>query len=215
MEAIDWLDKLVNIVILGYGLPKIESECIASVIEHTKNPYYISYVDNKNTGKTLTQMWNMMLEISGATYTCLLNSDTVVTPNWLTKMVETLESDNKIGFVGPSTNNCHSPQKTITFDQAKEMPRTEEVMKDPISGFCLVFPTMLRNIIGSFNEQYNFYGQESDYIDRAKQEGYKCVWRKDAFVWHIGEASVKTSDMDVKQEREKAKKIYWSNRNGN
>ena len=67
--------------------------------------------------------------------------------------------------------------------------------------------------LGGFDEKYKFYGAESDFIDRAnKQFGYRCAWVKDAFVHHIGEASVKNSDMDVQKERSNARELYWKTR---
>jgi GT2 family glycosyltransferase len=85
-------------------------------------------------------------------------------------------------------------------------------MKDPISGFCLLFRRSLWLRLRGFDERYKLYGQESDFVDRAQKLGLKVVWRKDAFVYHEGEASVKAHSYDVQAEREKAKRIYWQDR---
>jgi GT2 family glycosyltransferase len=117
------------------------------------------------------------------------------------------------GFVGPSTNNCHSPQKKISSPEAARKYKNKAVqMKDPISGFCLLFRKSLWNELGGFDPMYKHYGQESDFIDRARICGWSCYWRQDAFVYHIGEASVKASGLDVEAARNEAKKLYWSTR---
>ena len=204
-----------NIIILGYKLPKLEEKCIKSIIRNTKQPYLLTFIDNHSTGKSLTEMWNMLVLTTPkwCKYICLLNNDTEVSPLWLSKMVDTLEKDPMYGFCGPSTNSCHSPQKNIpTYEQAQEHKDEYEIMKDPISGFCLVFKKKIWLTLNAFDERFKFYGSESNFIDLAQQQGYKCVWQKDSFVYHVGEASVKSSKMNVQEEREKAKKLYWGDR---
>lgn len=219
---------LTNTIIVGYGLTPVEQDgefvdietnCVKSVLENTEpGTYLLSYIDNfENKVGTLTKIWNDLIRSSTADYICLLNSDTVVYPGWLSKMTETLCVDDTFGFVGPSTSNCHSPQKNIpTFEEAAKYATREdkvEVMKDPISGFCVLFRPYTWRKLKGFDERYSFYGAESDFIDRAKtQLGLVSVWRKDAFVYHYGEMSIKKSGMDVNKAREQAKKIYWSTR---
>lgn len=204
---------MVEVLVVGYGLPEIEAKCVSSVVTNTDYPYYLTYYDNFRYNKPLTQIWNVFIKNSTAGCICLLNSDTVVYPNWLSRMMNTFEMDRTIGFVGPSTNNCHSPQKSIaTYEESQKYLNQYEIMKDPISGFCLLFWRDVWFNYGGFDEKYYFYGSESDLIDRAQNKGIKCAWRKDAFVYHIGEASVKASGMDVKKEREKSRELYWSTR---
>jgi cellulose synthase/poly-beta-1,6-N-acetylglucosamine synthase-like glycosyltransferase len=205
----------VKIIVVGYNLPVVEQACLQSVVSCTNYPYVLTFVDNYNTEMTLTQRWNELVAWTPEEYVCLLNSDTVVSPKWLPRMMETLLEDDMHGFVGPSTNNCHSPQKNIaTFEYANKHLGESEVMKSPISGFCLLFRKSIWDELEGFDERYKLYGQESDFVDRAQRIGYKALWRKDAFVWHEGEASVKAHGYSAKKERELAKKIYWSERAG-
>jgi hypothetical protein len=68
-------------------------------------------------------------------------------------------------------------------------------------------------MLNGFDQKYGLYGQESDFIDRGMKElNLFCGWRKDAFVFHHGEASVKAHGTNVEAERQKAKDIYWSTR---
>ena len=203
----------VDIIVIGYDLIKLETTCLSSVLCHTKYPYVLTYYDNYQDEYTLTQIWNKLIDRSSCDYICLLNNDTEVTPRWLTKMVHTLERTPTCGFVGPSTNNCHSPQKEIdTPEKASQYENVAVRMDQPISGFCLLFTRNLWRDLGGFDPKYKHYGQESDFIDRAKHLGYDSFWRKDSFVWHVGEASVKKSGMDVTAARNEAKKLYWETR---
>ena len=205
------LDGLVEIIVIGYNLQKIEGECLSSITSNTTyRPYSISFFDNYESGLSLTEAWNWLINLSDAEFIVLLNNDTIVRPGWLRGMVEVFGFSDGVGFVGPSTNNCHSPQKNIpTFEEAQKHLGESQVMEQPISGFCLLFRKSLWNKLGGFDERFRFYGQESMFQFKAQQLGYKIVWKKDAFVYHIGEASIKTCDRDVEAERKEAKKLYW------
>lgn len=203
----------VDIIVVGYNLPILEERCLKCIRNFTEYPYVLTFRDNYKTGLTLTQMWNTLIRKSRKEYVCLLNNDTEVCPGWLTKMMQTVLTIPDCGFVGPSTNACHSPQKMISsYEMAKLYKGQYEKMEQPISGFCLLFRKATWEKLGGFDERYALYGQESDFIDRAKKLGLHCYWRKDAFVHHVGEASIKSSGVNVEEERNKAKKLYWSTR---
>ena len=130
-----------EIIVLGYGLPDVERECFYSVCTNTTPGTYIfTYMDNVCDVLSLTEAWNKLIGKSQCAFICLLNSDTWVCPGWLSLLLEPLRRSKQLGFTGPSTNNCHSPQKQIaTYEEACKHKGEIAIMKDPISGFCLVF----------------------------------------------------------------------------
>jgi len=210
-------ENVVNIIVTGFGITdeikELQSICVSKIAENTEFPYVLTYYDNAMFKETLTDSWNFYCAHAPTEYICLLNNDTEVHAGWLTKMIDVFSKEPACGFVGPSTNSCHSPQKKIgTIEKATAIGPTWVEMKEPISGFCLVFKKALWEELGGFDPRYKFYGQESDFIDRAHRKGYKSFWRQDAFVYHHGEASVKASKMDVTGARNEAKKIYWGDR---
>jgi len=208
------LANLVNIIVVGYG-PKVkhlDKACLNSILFNTSHPYIITYFDNYASGMSLTAVWNKLVKFSDTKFICLLNNDTRVTENWLGKLVDTLTTDERIGFVGPS-GNCHSVQSSVVSEEHAQKHIGKVVMlKDPPSGFCLLFRKKIWDEINGFNEQYNLYGSESDFCDRATKVGYKYAWRKDVFIHHLGESSSKAYAIDTIKEREKAKKLYWESR---
>lgn len=209
--------ETVNIIVIGYNVPKLERACLKSIHANTTHPYLLTYYDNFASGLTLTQAWNKLIEYSPCNFICLLNNDTEVSPMWLVLMMDSLGKkvdSQEIGFVGPSTNSCHSPQKQIpTYEAALSHAGEVEIMTAPISGFCLLFSKATWLELHGMDERYELYGQESDFIDRAKNcLSLVCAWRKDAFVFHHGEASVKANNINVAEERKKAKTIYWKDR---
>lgn len=207
----------VDIIIIGYRcsplVAELEARCLASVLT-TEHIYALQYLDNYQHQMTLTVAWNRLIKYSPYNYICLLNNDThIIQPSWLSKMMETLCSDSQIGFVGPSTNSCHSIQNSVpTLEKAESQKMITEVVPDPLSGFCILFRKSLWTELQGFDERYALYGQESDFCDRAHKLGYKSVWRRDAFVYHYGEASVKNSGLDAGKARQEAKDLYWKDR---
>jgi GT2 family glycosyltransferase len=204
----------VEIIVVGYALPDLEEKCISSIIRNTTDwPYILTFIDNYDTGWSLTEVWETLVERCKEEYIVLLNNDTEVYPKWLSRMMEVMLSDPDIGFCGPSTSNCHSPQKNIsTYEEAEKHIGKVEYVTDPLSGFCFLMKREAWREAGGFDCRYRLYGSESDLADRAHKLDYKSCWVKSSYVFHHGECSVKASGMDVKAERERAKKLYWSER---
>ena len=205
---------LVDIFVVGYGLPELEEKCLGSVIRNTTDwPYILTFFDNYDTDFSLTDVWETFVEGCKQRFIVLLNNDTETHPKWLSRMMEVMLSDDTIGFCGPSTSACHSPQKTIsTFEEAEKYIGQVEEVKDPLSGFCFLMRREAWREVGGFDTRFGLYGSESDLADRAHRMGYRSIWVKSSYVFHHGEMSVKASGMNVKAERERAKKLYWSER---
>jgi GT2 family glycosyltransferase len=201
---------IVNIIIIGYNLPKLEKECIESILQNTKWPYVITYFNNYNSGITLTEIWNRLIEASSQELICLLNNDTLVHPGWLEKMVETITSNQNIGFVGPSTNECHGgyQQRYKTKENALKQSCKASFPTEPLVGFCLLLKKSIWEKLGKFDEMYKLYGQESDLLMRALKQGYRFAWRHDSWVFHYGEASAKAFKINIAMERHKAQILY-------
>jgi hypothetical protein len=148
-------------------------------------------VDNFRADRNVGSVWNAMIQASKYEYICLLNSDTeVVTDGWLDKLCETANSFNA---VGPMTNKCgiHFQVGEAT-DTASLKPCTT------LSGFCLVFRKSVWIKYGGFREDFSFYGQESNFLDRMED----LVVRRDVLVKHVAGASARQDP--ERQEEDKA-----------
>lgn len=188
---------LVETIIIRYDNKKVEDECIQSVIEHTDHPYHLTVYDNYPHNDNLGKLWNRLIERSDAPYICLLNSDTKVTDGWLTKLVEVFEKEKDAGIVGPVTNSSRNTQSTeppLNFYNVVDFSSysiARSGKRECLSGFCLVFPRRVWEQVDGFAEHYGFYGQENEFIDRIIKEKLKQLWRRDVFVWHEGQSTVK------------------------
>jgi hypothetical protein len=161
----------------------------------------------------------------GAEYVLLLNNDTTVEPDFLTKLVEVAESRKDGGIFGPMTyfydslnNNkkliCSAGGRIIknyiagTLIGHKEINNgqyNEQKEVDYISGACLLIKREVVNKIGLISEDYFLYYEDGDWCVRAIRSGYKCIFVPDSVIYH--KVSRSTQEFSYSY-------IYYHSRNG-
>ncbi|TAF38016.1 MAG: glycosyltransferase, partial [Alphaproteobacteria bacterium] len=123
----------VDIVVCVYNALEDVKECLTSIVRHTKVDYRLLIVDDgsqpetrdfiqawvkdvsqaivlrNETARGYTKAANIGMRASTGDYIILLNSDTIVTPGWIEKLVDCANSRKDIGIVGP-LSNCASWQ---------------------------------------------------------------------------------------------------------
>lgn len=211
-----------SIVILTYNKLNYTIECIESIRRYTSDGMYeIIVVDNASTDGT--QSWlkkqsdlklilnkenngfpkgcNQGIEVSNGDYVMLLNNDVVVTHNWLENLLLCLNSDKKIGVVGPITNSCSNYQSIeVPYETINEMHKFaykynyhdkalwEERLK--LVGFCMLMKKEIIQHVGWLDERFtpgNY--EDEDYSIRIRKKGYKLFLCQDTFVHHYGGVS--------------------------
>ncbi len=160
-------------------------------VEVKRNEVALGFVQNANRG---------FRETDGA-LVALLNSDTVVTPAWLVRLVNALASDPRIACVMPMSNQCsfHSLEVPMGWnifqysaDLGRRMQRTS-FDAVTVGGFCLLMRREALDDVGHYDEVYGRgYGEESDWCMRARRRGWKVVGAEDTFVYHRGKVSFKS-----------------------
>lgn len=136
----------------------------------------------------------------------LLNSDTIVTKNWVEKIVECAYSDRAIGTVTPLSNNatlCSVPNfceenslpEGMNVDQVAAIVEECSLKKYPritvAHGFCMLIKREVIDLIGNFDAKTfgRGYGEENDFCSRAEQMGYIHVMCDDTYIYHSGTKS--------------------------
>ncbi|SEH08471.1 glycosyltransferase [Candidatus Venteria ishoeyi] len=136
----------------------------------------------------------------------LLNSDTIVTPWWLDRMLACANSENNIGMVGPLSN-------TASWQSVPEIEHNGDWATNPLpldltvaqmgkrlgalsirayprlaflNGFCLLIKRALIDDIGYFDEATfaRGYGEENDYSIRALKAGWQLAVADDVYIYH-------------------------------
>lgn len=161
------------------------------------HPEHVVLHNKKNRGFAATV--NRGILAGSGEYVCLLNSDVLVTPAWLSKLVFALNADPKNQIVNPITNNTaliNVPMiqgtSYLDMNRAFEMASEHRYPEIMPTGFCFMFRRALIDLIGLFDEGYGSYGEETDFwmktITKAGPDGvylnYKAVMADDTYVYH-------------------------------
>jgi GT2 family glycosyltransferase/glycosyltransferase involved in cell wall biosynthesis len=216
------------IVCVHNALPDVQ-RCLNALITQTTKPYHLIIVDDGSESETTdflkhyttlfpitvirneeargyTCAANQGLRAATGSYTILLNSDTLVSPYWLDRLIACANSDDKIGIVGPLSNTASwqsIPKIEERGDWAKN-PLPIDFSVDQIAnrlaayssriyprlpflnGFCLLIKKQVIDSIGYFDEETfgQGYGEENDYCIRARQAGWELAIADDVYIYH-------------------------------
>lgn len=146
----------------------------------------------------------------GSEYILLLNDDTVVSPDFLSILLETAEKSTDIGIVGPTIYYFDEPQRIwfagARFDPDSCMIKSHEtahidnevssdlIDSDYITGCALLIKKAVIEKIGLLDERFFLYWEDVDWGLRAQKAGYKNMIIPAAHLWH--KVSVSTGGMD-------------------
>lgn len=229
----------VSIIIVNYNGEKFLPGILNS-LKKTKYPNYeIILVDNDSTDnsikaaekyKKIKLVKNPNTGFAGgcnagirncdpySEYVIPLNYDMYVHPNWLSYLMETMQSDKKLAVVGYSRLLPESEKietlgnvcTNINLAKFKKIGAGHDLKEYLDKGlievdFCagLMKMSVLKKV-GLFDEKTFAMYEEVDICRRIKEAGYKIVINPKSKVWHFGSQSIKKTS---------AFRIYYSYRN--
>lgn len=199
--------------------------CLDSLAAHTLSPHRVIVVDNGSTDGTaeLLRAWqgqaagrqvianatnrgftraaNQGLAAATGRYVVLLNNDTTVLPGWLTGLICTAETDDRIGLVGPKTLNpatsrIHNIGGVVFYQTHTAYPLGRDADRDDpafrqirdcqyVEGSCLLVKRRVLETIGLLDETFApGYYEDSDFCFRAREAGFRCVYSPLAEIYH-------------------------------
>ncbi|MBO3276234.1 class I SAM-dependent methyltransferase [Pseudomonas schmalbachii] len=223
------IDKIDIIVCVHNALDDVK-RCLTSIMQNTHPPYNLIIVDDGSALETKTYLEefvfgqpailirndiaqgytkaaNIGMRASTADNLVLLNSDTIVSPKWIDRLIQCAKSSPRIGMVGPLSNTASwqstpnlldkdgdwssnpLPSGYTVVDYAGEVARVSQQIHPSVgflNGFCLLIKKNLISDIGLFDEEIfaRGYGEENDYCLRAIQNGWELAVADDCFVYH-------------------------------
>lgn len=200
------IDDCSDTVTGNYLAAQAEKHPQISVCRNSQN---LGFVKSCNIGITLGQ----------APYVVLINSDVIVTPDWLYRLIACAESDTLIASVNPLTN--HASNINIPMVPGANFYGMDEVLENssPTSypdvvtgvGFCMLLRRSALDEVGLFDEVYGRgYCEESDLCMRLTSRGYRTVVADNVYVFHKGRASFIDRGERYKQNR-KIFDLRWKN----
>lgn len=167
---------------------------------------FITLIENTEA-QGYTKAANRGLRASTAAYAILLNSDAVVPPGWIDRILECGESDERIGIIGPLSNaasyqsvpdirsvegdwavNTLPVELDLDEMAAKVLQISERRFpRAPfLNGFCYAIKREVINAVGLFDEE-TFpvgFGEENDFSIRAREAGFELAVADHAYVYH-------------------------------
>lgn len=165
-----------------------------------KNKGKINLIYSKNkTNLGFAGANNAGLKLSTGKYILLLNNDTTVDKNLLTKLVNRMEVDPKIGVAQPKIkimdrkgylDNAGSFLTRTGFllhwgfgeNDSKEFD--EERIIFSAKGACLIIKREVIDKVGLFDSDFGSYMEESDFCWRAWLSGYKVYYLPQTHIYH-------------------------------
>jgi GT2 family glycosyltransferase len=211
----------IFIVILNWNGKKDTLACLDSVVKLDYPNFRTLVVDNGSsddscreirlkfphitlleTGKNLGFSEGNNVAINqalqqGADAVLLLNNDTVVSPDLLTRFSEKMAENPSAGIYGATLFRFDEPtkldhlggmwnKKTARFDLIEENPPKE---LDYVCGAALLAKREVFEKVGFLESRFFLFWEEADFCFQAKKQGFSSITCPDAKVWHKVSAS--------------------------
>lgn len=221
----------VQIVIPVFNAAMDLNELLASIFRNTASPFEVILSDDcsgdfaarridswllsdprvkhirhkENVG--YTRNINIALQSTVSEFVVLINSDTLVPPRWLERMINLLQIHGDVAAVGPVSNAASWQSVPLTkaadggwavnmlppmvdvdeMDSYVEELSTLSYPRFPLlNGFCTVFRKSALDEVGYFDDE-NFpqgYGEENDLCLRLGYAGWNLRVADDTYVFH-------------------------------
>jgi GT2 family glycosyltransferase len=146
----------------------------------------------------------------GAELIILLNNDTVVRPDIVSRLVAAAADRPDFGVIGPVIRFMDEPELVMTdgvgFNRsgtigvfyhipvpevAIDPPAVTEV--DVVNGCCMMVRAEVFRRVGLIDNRFFILHEEADFCLRVQQAGFKCGVLAEGLVWHKGSSTFKRS----------------------
>lgn len=212
----------VYIIVLNWNGWEDTIECLNSIIRNDYKNYHIIICDNHSSDESVQKlvMWqeknkkikttllenDTNLGFAGGNnigiryamgnndfkYIWILNNDTIIKENALSKLLEKMESDNKIGICGSKLVYYDSRLKIQAiggvYNKVTGIPRhivqEKDICKlDYVVGASMLVSRKFLEEVGLMNEEYFLYYEELDWAMRSKGK-FKLSCAFESIVYH-------------------------------
>jgi len=225
---------MIQIVVPIFNAFEVTNRCLQSLIKHNLTDDVLLINDGSTDlrinelFKTIPGHWKViqnqqnmgfvktanigLKQTTGASI--LLNSDTVVTTQWLECFKSAIKNIASLGTATPWSNNAEICSIPVTL-RPNQLPHDIDVLASNLHnhkpsypelptavGFCMLVTEQAKQRVGYFDEQ-TFgmgYGEENDYSLRVSQQGLRNVLVDNCYVAHIGNQSFKEKSLKPNQD---------------
>ena len=221
--------KKVALVILNYNGVKFLEKFLPSVIKYSSDYAHIYVADNCSTDGSVDLLkhkfkdvklvqndinggfatgYNSALKHIEADYYILLNSDIEVTENWISPIIELMDSNPEVGACQPKIRSYHNKTE---FEYAgasggyidrlgypfcrgrifQSLEKDTNQYEDSVeifwaTGACMFVRADLFHEQGGFDDDFFAHMEEIDFCWRIKSLGHKVMVCPASMVYHVG-----------------------------
>jgi GT2 family glycosyltransferase len=250
----------LSVIIVNWNVSAMLARCLETLFAHaTELILEVIVVDNASTDDSLTMLAtrfpqvqrianqenvgfaaanNQGLTASRGRYRLLLNPDTEVLDQALSRMVQYMDSHPQVGVLSP---RLMLPDGTIQGGAAGYFPcprtlfyyafmlqvlfprrvralwldeksyRADEIAVDWVSGACLMLREEILAQVGGLDDSYFMYAEDIDWCYRIKQAGWQVIClSKLTIIHHIGGSTSQRSPGFVAQHIKGLDRYYRS-----
>jgi GT2 family glycosyltransferase len=208
-NTINCLEALKMTTYSNYEIIVVDNGSTDGSVEYFKDNYPgIKFIENReNLGfaEGNNVAIRQVLERKEIKYIALLNNDTIVKSDWLEKLVNALETDEKVGSCQPKVlsliNSDTIDSAGIYIDryggaymvgyEEKDIGQYSKIME--VFGVCAgaaLYRAKMLNQIGLFDKDFFAYYEDVDLAIRARLFGWKSVCVPQAIIYHIHSATL-------------------------
>lgn len=218
---------LVSIIIVNWNGGKVFEDCLKTLKNLDYPNWELIVIDNGSTDGTeryatirnktnvgFAPANNQGVKITQGEYILLLNNDTKVPKDFLTKMVEKMESNPLIGAMQPKIKLMDKPDhldnagtfltrtgflKHWGFMEKDDKEFDEERVIFSAKGACLLTRRdVIKKAGGLFDKDFVSYFEDSDFCHRVWLVGFKVIYWPGTFIYHkLGYTSKRMSQIGI------------------
>ena len=211
------IDPKLSIILVNFNGKTFIQRCLDSIFDsQTSFAYEVILIDNasQDQSKPILKQYedrcrlffnetnlgfskanNQGIRLAKGHYVLLLNTDTILYPDALEKMLLYYEAHPKIGALSPKLLNPDGSVQTQGSSFGFWRFRAKKPRKIPfISGASLMTTKAIMAEIGGLDEQLFFYNDDIDFCKQMAKRNYPIMYVPDALVIHFGGLSSKSRE---------------------
>lgn len=194
----------LSIIIVSYNNWELLDKCLKTIQAEAE----IIVVDNASSDLTVSNLRaqypqitlianptntgfahanNQGLKIAQGQFMLLLNNDTEIIGDALTKMLKYLQENPNIGLLGPKLLNLDGTIQAQGSSLGPHFWNSKIPTKTSfLRGAALMFPRHIMDSVGLLDEGFFFYNEDLDFAWRIKKAGFQVIYYPEAEIMHIG-----------------------------
>ena len=214
----------INILILNWNGLEVLYDCVKSILKSDYSNYIVTIIDNGSTDLSLNSISELVskkisfiylkdnigyskaynyaikkLVDNDDDYYFLLNNDTIIEKDTISKLVFYLNKygkhniygskiinfyNNNLWYAGGKINRIIFSATNIGVNQKDQIVEYKTTKTDFISGCALLINKKILNKLGGLNEIYTFYYEDVDLCLKAKSKGIDSIFVNNSVVFH-------------------------------